>query len=46
MANPRVQVTTSKGSFVIELAEAEAPKTVANFLGYVDAAHYDGTIFH
>ena len=46
MANPRGQVTPSKGSFVIELAEAEAPKTVANFLGYVDAAHYDGTIFH
>lgn len=34
------------GSFTIELDEANAPKTVANFLGYVDAGHYNGTIFH
>jgi len=41
-----VIVETSMGSFSIELDPAAAPKTVANFLGYVDQAHYDGTIFH
>ena len=41
-----VIVETSLGTFRIELASAEAPKTVENFLGYVDAGHYDGTIFH
>lgn len=34
------------GSFRIELESEKAPETVANFLRYVDAAHYDGTIFH
>jgi cyclophilin family peptidyl-prolyl cis-trans isomerase len=42
----RVTVTTSLGFFVIELAEAEAPRTTANFLGYVDAAYYDASLFH
>ena len=41
-----VTVKTSLGSFQIELDEAKAPKCVANFLEYVDAEHYDGTIFH
>ena len=43
-----MQVTfeTNKGSFTIELDEAGAPKTVANFLQYVDDKHYDGAIFH
>lgn len=41
-----VIVQTSAGSFQIELDEAKAPRTVANFLGYVDAGHYDGTVFH
>ncbi len=40
-----VIVETSLGSFHIEL-DAAAPKTVENFLAYVDAAHYDGTLFH
>ncbi len=39
-------VETSAGSFVIELDPARAPKTCANVLAYVDAGHYDGTIFH
>jgi len=46
MGNPVVDVATSKGTFTIELDQGAAPKTVENFLGYVDAGHYDGTIFH
>ena len=42
----RVKLTTSQGPIVLELDEAKAPVTVANFLKYVDAGHYDGTIFH
>ena len=41
-----VIVETNHGSFTIELDPARAPKTVANFLAYVDAGHYTGTIFH
>jgi peptidyl-prolyl cis-trans isomerase B (cyclophilin B) len=41
-----VQIDTSKGSLRIELDEALAPESVANFLRYVNAGHYDGTIFH
>jgi len=44
--NPRVRVVTSQGSFVIELDAERAPLTVANFLEYVRAGHYNGTIFH
>lgn len=46
MAEPSVEVVTSLGTFVIELDPARAPRTVANFLAYVDATHYDGTLFH
>jgi peptidyl-prolyl cis-trans isomerase A (cyclophilin A) len=42
----RVRVQTNMGSFVIELDSARAPLTVANFLEYVRAGHYSGTIFH
>lgn len=41
-----VLVETTSGSFQIELDDARAPGTVANFLSYVDAGHYSGTIFH
>jgi len=41
-----VRVYTNKGSFVIELETTRAPLTVANFLEYVRAGHYSGTIFH
>ena len=34
------------GTFEITLDAARAPQTVENFLSYVDASHYDGTIFH
>jgi len=42
----RVKLTTSQGPIVLELDEAKAPVSVKNFLAYVDAKHYDGTIFH
>jgi cyclophilin family peptidyl-prolyl cis-trans isomerase len=44
--NPRVRVDTNMGKFVIELNSQRAPLTVANFLEYVRAGHYNGTIFH
>ncbi|HET9225449.1 MAG TPA: peptidylprolyl isomerase [Thermoanaerobaculia bacterium] len=43
---PRVILETTKGRIAIDLDEAKAPKTVANFLEYVRSGHYDGTIFH
>ena len=46
MSDPVVEVVTNHGTFVITLDPARAPKTVANFLAYVDAQHYDGTVFH
>jgi cyclophilin family peptidyl-prolyl cis-trans isomerase len=45
-AKPRVALDTSMGRIVIELEPGAAPKTVENFLAYVDTGHYDGTIFH
>ncbi|HEV7672057.1 MAG TPA: peptidylprolyl isomerase [Thermoanaerobaculia bacterium] len=44
--NPRVVLETSKGKIVIELEAAKAPKSTENFLSYVRAGFYDGTIFH
>lgn len=41
-----VVMETTLGNVEIELNEAKAPITVANFLSYVDAKFYDGTIFH
>lgn len=46
MANPVVKMETTLGTITIELFEKEAPITVENFLKYVDAAFYEGTIFH
>lgn len=43
---PQVLIETSKGSFVIELYPDKAPKTVENFLRYVNEGFYDNTIFH
>jgi peptidyl-prolyl cis-trans isomerase A (cyclophilin A) len=42
----QVRLQTSEGDIVVELDAAKAPKTVDNFLQYVKAGHYDGTIFH
>jgi len=41
-----VKLQTSMGDIVIELNRQAAPVTVKNFLGYVEARFYDGTIFH
>jgi cyclophilin family peptidyl-prolyl cis-trans isomerase len=45
-ANPVVVIETNLGTITAELFQDKAPKTVANFLGYVDAGYYGGTIFH
>jgi len=42
----KVRLDTSMGEIVIELDAAKAPKSAANFIDYVKAGHYDGTIFH
>jgi len=41
-----VILTTNHGNIKLELDAEKAPKTVANFLAYVQAGHYNGTIFH
>ena len=43
---PQVELVTTKGTIVLELYPDKAPKSVENFLRYVDEGHYDGTIFH
>ena len=45
-AGPRVLMETELGSIEIELAEAQAPSTCANFLRYVDGGLFDGGRFH
>lgn len=45
-AAPQVKLETSMGNIVIELNQDKAPQTVDNFLQYVKAGFYDGTIFH
>ncbi len=42
----RVLMQTSKGDIVLELYPDKAPKTVENFLRYVDEGFYNGTVFH
>ena len=41
-----IKLTTNHGAITLDLNAEKAPKTVANFLAYVEAGHYDGTIFH
>lgn len=43
---PKVKMETSMGDIVVELDAEKAPITVDNFIKYVDAKFYDGTIFH
>jgi peptidyl-prolyl cis-trans isomerase A (cyclophilin A) len=43
---PKVRISTNMGDFEAELYADKAPKTVANFVQYVQDKHYDGTIFH
>ncbi len=46
LAAPQVALQTTAGRIVLELDDARAPATVANFLQYVRDGHYNGTIFH
>ncbi|HEV2856026.1 MAG TPA: peptidylprolyl isomerase [Thermoanaerobaculia bacterium] len=46
MQNPTVALDTNHGRIVLELYADKAPKTVENFLGYVNAGFFDGTLFH
>ena len=46
MAATTVVIETDLGTIEIALDEERAPKSVANFLTYVDEKHYDGTVFH
>ncbi len=41
-----VEIDTNQGKITVELDDAKAPNTVANFLKYVEAKHYSGSIFH
>ncbi len=41
-----IRFETSLGDFTVELFDKEAPRTVANFLKYVEDQFFDGTIFH
>lgn len=42
----KVRLTTTMGDIVLQLDAEKAPKTVANFVQYVKAGQYDGTVFH
>ena len=44
--NPKVKLATSMGDIVVELNAEKAPKSVANFVQYVNDKFYDGTVFH
>ena len=47
MSNPQVELhITNYGVITLELDQEKAPKTVANFLSYVNKGHYNNTIFH
>lgn len=41
-----IKLTTNHGVIGLELNAEKAPKTVANFLAYVEAGHYNNTVFH
>ena len=41
-----IELNTSAGTVRLELDDAKAPATVANFLAYAAKGHYDNTVFH
>jgi len=41
-----IKLTTNLGAITLKLDAEKAPKTVANFISYVEAGHYDNTVFH
>lgn len=45
-ARSEVELDTSEGKILIELNPEKAPKSVANFLEYVESGHFNGTVFH
>jgi cyclophilin family peptidyl-prolyl cis-trans isomerase len=45
-ANPVVELDTTQGTITLELYPEQAPKSVANFIEYVQSGHYNGTVFH
>ncbi|WP_206605577.1 peptidylprolyl isomerase [Pelagibaculum spongiae] len=46
MANTQVLMKTNQGDVTLQLFDDKAPKTVKNFLDYVKAGYYEGTVFH
>src|SRR5512139_4038166 len=47
MSNPQVELQIAGlGTITLELDAAKAPKSVENFLAYVNKGHFNGTIFH
>lgn len=47
MSNPIVEIHIADyGIIALELDAEKAPKSVANFLAYIEHGHYDNTIFH
>ncbi|HMN20090.1 MAG TPA: peptidylprolyl isomerase [Ottowia sp.] len=47
MSNPQVELhIKDRGVITVELEQEKAPKSVANFLAYVQSGHYDNTVFH
>ena len=44
--NPVVELHTNLGLLQLEMFPARSPKSVENFLRYVNKGHYDGTVFH
>jgi len=45
-ASTQAEFKTNLGTFVIELYPEKAPRTVANFVQYVNEGFYSGTVFH
>lgn len=45
-SHPQIEIETNHGSFVMELYPEKAPRTVENFIQYVNSGFYTGTVFH